>query len=231
MLTPRLRADHDRHAAVAERVERPARSSLPPSSRRARRVEHQRGGGGRRVGRREAAALEEQRTIGVGQHDQAERGRHVQHQHHPQPARDRAAHAGDRRGSPRARDRRAAPPWRSRRRTGRSAGTSAGTRSRATTRRRCPSRGQQLLTNRLTCIAASPTMPGPIRRPISPQPRIAQVEDGPVAKALAAQRRPLQQRPGRRRRRSVPMAIAMIGSSRARHHRHERATRRQSSRR
>ena len=160
----RRHAHHHRRAALPERVERRRDDADDRVAEQAGGVEPQRGGGVGGVGRGEAAVLE----------DHPRRSARPARSGRASPARS-AASSGRWRGRCVARTRSnslrrppaATPPaWRRsppRRRTGRSAGTSAGTRSRATTPRRCPGPVASIvLTNTLICVAASPIVPGPI---------------------------------------------------------------------
>ena len=98
---------------------------------------------------------------------------------------------------------RAAPPWRSTRRRGRSAGTSGGTRRSSHDTAPVPWLvASSVLTNMLTCVAAMPMVPGPISITTSRSPRSRRIEDRLRSEILRAERRPLDRASGRGRRRA-----------------------------
>ena len=112
----REHAHDDGRAAVAKRVERRRGDLDRRVADEAGRVKRQRCRGRDRIDRREPVALVDQRNDRQRERDQAERRRHVQHQHHSKGARHRAPHDADRHRLPRdasgaRRDRHAGIPW------------------------------------------------------------------------------------------------------------------------
>ena len=196
-------ADDDRHAVAAERVEHRRRdprrrvADKPDARRTAAPPPWPSVSDGRNCPRSKSS-----RTIGVARTIRPIVAGTFSDEHQ------RRARATPSRGSPR--DRRAprdarppaARPSRSTRRTVRSAGTSAGTRTCSHDTAPVPwPVASSVLTNRFTCVAASPIVPGPIRSEHPPQAGIARdraAADSGILRARSA--RPLHERSGRRRR-------------------------------